>query len=83
MNKSVVYADLSGSNALTLYIEETVNSLDAHHYEDILNIIQTFDPDKVIKFGNPPVRVPVKILYPFFGLSLSEEDIQELQEIKL
>lgn len=82
------FTDLSESRLVNGYASQIINAIrdDASApglYDDIYAMLQQVSPGRMITIGNPAITAPASWWSCFFGLSLSGEDIAELQEIDL
>ncbi|AMG91790.1 hypothetical protein D0W66_04970 [Escherichia coli] len=82
------FTDLSGSPHLAGFASEVVKAIRDDEsmpglYDDIYSMLLQVEPSRRVTLGNPAITAPASWWSCFFGLSLSGEDIAELQGIDL
>ncbi|AFP71471.1 hypothetical protein [Enterobacter kobei] len=82
------YTDLSESRLVNGYASQIINAIrdDASApglYDDVYSMLLQVEPGRMITLGKPAITAPASWWSCFFGLSLSGEDIAELQGIDL
>ena len=73
------FTNLSFSPSLESYAQLTVNCLPDHLYDDVFIMLQKISPDSLVTLGNPSITAPASWWGDWFGLSLIDGDLAELE----
>ncbi|MBJ9353672.1 hypothetical protein GHT41_08350 [Citrobacter koseri] len=82
------FTDLSDSRWLSGYVCQMIEAIQddetaPHLYSDIREMLETVSPAQMVTIGNPGITNTAAWWRQWFGLGLTHEDIEELQEIYL